>query len=126
MATKKYQLFYDIAVVAHVVLGIEFVLGGFIDLGGHSELLSFFAAILSLFVLLPSIIFVVPTVIVLSLLLRDVRLVFLTLMLFFTIKFLFSEFERNSSLLIATPYALASLWCAFEWFSERRKMHSAT
>jgi len=126
MAIKKNLRSYDIAFVAHLVLSVEFALGGLIDVGGYSELLSFFAAFFSLYVFIPSIVFVVPTAIVLSLLLRDGRLIFLTLLLFFTVKVLFSEPERNSTFLIAIPYASASLWCFFDWFSKRRKTYLNT
>jgi hypothetical protein len=126
MATTKNLRSYDIAFVAHLVLGIEFALGGFIDLGGYSELVSYFAAIFSLYVFIPTIVFVIPTAIALSLFLRDGRLIFLTLLLFFTVKVLFSEPERNSTLLISAPYALASLWSFFEWFSKRRNTYLTT
>jgi hypothetical protein len=121
MATNNKLQSYDLAFMAHLVLGIELMLGGLLDLSGSSALISFFAAILSLFVFLPSIIFVVPTAIVLSLFLRDIRLIFLTLLLFITFKFIFFEDGRGGAILTTAPYALASLWCAFEWFSERRK-----
>ncbi len=128
MATEKHLLSYDIAFGAHSVLGIEFALAGFLDLYkavyGYSEGLSAVAAMLSLFVLLPSIIFVVPTAIVLSLLRRDGRLLFLTLL--FALAF-FSTKGKISTILIAAPYTytLTSIWCLFEWFSKRRKTHSA-
>ena len=127
MQNEKTIFYIDLAIRALLILAIEFILVGLVDISnmifGYSASLSSIAALLSMFVIMPSTIIVVPVAILLSFVVLDRHLLILTCLFFLALYPLFAHLRiahvdlRIANLLFAAPYIYTSIKFALKWFS---------